>query len=193
MTSLHELSPADETRLQDFFATEAGEGSLDYMGAHGFITATCISPVAIPESEWIPELLGQDAIPEGVAELLSRWRKAIHSSLYHDEVLEMPCELAPEDEDLEAWCAGFMEGLFLREDDWYAIDEETVAELTMSILVFSGLVDDQEMMNLRRNRKIAAEMAKRIPDILSELYLLFHAPKEAPPVRSGKPPIQRKR
>lgn len=183
MSTTYDLSDEQLHRLQEYFESEASEESLDFVGAHGFITAIAISPETIPTEEWQQVLLGESEAPADIAALLSCWWKAIHSRLYHDDTPILPCTLDPEGDDLCNWCSGFLEALFLREDAWYATEEEAVAALTMPMLVFSGLVEDEEIRSIRRNRKIINDMAKRLPEILGELYLLFHAP--AQPITKG--------
>ena len=36
--------------------------------------------------------------------------------------------------------------------------------------------DDDELQHIRRDIKLCRELAQQIPDVLTEIYLLFHAP-----------------
>jgi uncharacterized protein len=76
------------------------------------------------------------------------------------------------------WSVGFVDALFLNEEnDWYDVDEEAVGMLTLPMMVFSGIdEDDAQMQSVRRNGDLMDEMASEIPENLTKLYLLYHAP-----------------
>ena len=96
----------------------------------------------------------------------------------------MLCQ-APEPEDgdpmnaLENWCAGFVDTFLEHEEAWLvaASSEEDVADLMVPMLTLSGLFDDEDFQKARNNEKLSARMADTIPDSLTDLYLLFHAPE----------------
>ena len=95
----------------------------------------------------------------------------------------MPCELTlitdNEESELEIWAQAFMEGVFMREDEWFgegSDKEEAIAELMLPIMVASNLFEEKEFTEIRKNRVISEQMANEIPEILVDLYLLFHAP-----------------
>ena len=49
----------------------------------------------------------------------------------------------------------------------------------LPIMIASDLFDeDKEMAAMRKDKKLSEEMARQIPDLLIDLYLLFHAPKK---------------
>src|SRR5690606_33465682 len=76
-------------------------------------------------------------------------------------------------------CVGFLEGVFLREEDWFRQDEETVSELLLPIMVGSGLFEDQpEFAEIAQDEEMVQDMLDHIPDVLTQLYLLFQAPEE---------------
>lgn len=182
--------PDQLERLQQFLdADELHDEALDYLAGHGYLTALSISPAEIPEQEWIFELFAEepkytDAAQKADIENTLRELKAlIERILASDEDLEPPCELTLGDEpdlsDLRSWCVGFLEGVFLREEDWFAADEETVSELLLPIMVGSGLFDDQpEFADIAKDEEMVQDMLDHIPDVLTQLYLLFQAPEE---------------
>lgn len=181
---LPEFTDADLDALRTLLDQEADEGALDLVATHGMLTAISISPTALPAEEWL-EALFDGPFPEvadaaAQRERLLRWQQVIAGTLAHGELLPLPCPLvaSPEgDTPLTDWCIGFMEGMFLREDDWYTKDEDYVADLTLPMVVISDLIDDPDMQSLRRDRKLLKEMSAQIPDVVSELYLFFHGEK----------------
>ena len=93
-------------------------------------------------------------------------------------MLELP---EPEDGDpmnaLENWCAGFVDTFLEHEEAWLqAADEDEVADLMVPMLTLSGLFEDEDFQKVRNDEKLSAKMAEAIPDSLTDLYLLFHAP-----------------
>ncbi|MDI3324399.1 UPF0149 family protein [Pontibacterium granulatum] len=188
-----ELSDAELDELEDFLYSDAvSEDSLDLVGVHGLFTACNISPKAVSEQEW-SELVFDGAPTwdseeqhDRIMEMLRRLYQMINSNLYSDQEIDLPCELTlipDEDEDMSGltwWAQAFMEGVFMNEEAWFNHqEEETVAELMLPIMVASELFDeDKEMAAMRGDKKLSEEMARQIPDLLIDLYLLFHAPKK---------------
>ena len=55
--------------------------------------------------------------------------------------------------------------------------EEQLIDLTLPIMVFSGIdEEDPQMESFRRNGQLMDELAEEIPDNLNELYLMYHTP-----------------
>ena len=179
-------------RLQQFLdADDLHDEALDYLAGHGYLTALCISPVEVPEDEWVAELFAEEPnyqdeqeqadIEETLVELKAR----IARELASDEDIELPCELSlgdePDESDLRSWCIGFMEGVFLREEDWFDNEEEAVSELLLPVMVGSGLFEDQpEFAEIARDQEMVEDMLAHIPEVLTQLFLLFHAPEDKP-------------
>lgn len=179
MHERHALPEATLHRLQDFLDSEANEHGLDFCGTHGFLCAVTVGP-ARDAAAWLDALF-EGVVPEGIAADLTAWQKAIHAMLYHEQTLELPCPLTysstPDGNELTDWCIGFMEGVFSDEARWYAEDEEAVAQLTLPMVAVSGLVEDPELDHMRRQPKLMMQLVRQIPEILSEIYLYFHAPR----------------
>ncbi len=177
MNPLDGLDETDISRLEHFFDDEADDDCLDFIGAHGFLSALAVEPSPPPSAVWLPVLLGESAPPKDVPPLLERWLTCMCQQRYHDDPLVLPCALDPQDEALANWCSGFMEVVFWHEDLWHDNAEAELVELTLPMLTFSGLIDDPELLRLRRDRRISRQMAERIPDVISEIYLFFHPVK----------------
>lgn len=181
-----------QARLRAFLdADDLYEEALDYVATHGYLTALSICPELVPEEEWIPELFGQEpdykdaAEQADITDALQQLKAQIARQLASDEEFEFPCVLdlgdEPADSDLRAWCIGFMEGVFLREDIWFEDDEEEVSELLLPVMVGSGLFDEQpDFAEIARDEELVASMLVQIPEILTTLFLLLQAPEEKP-------------
>ena len=180
------------SRLQAFLdADDLHEEALDYVAAHGYLTALCICPDQVPEREWIDALFAEpphyrsDIEREEVEITLQLLKAHIGRQLASDDEPEIPCELDlgddPDDSDLRGWCIGFMEGVFLREAVWFEDAEDEVSELLLPIMVASGLFDEQpEFAEIARDRQLVDTMVEQIPELLTALFLLCHAPEEKP-------------
>lgn len=180
------------TRLQAFLdADDLHEEALDYVAAHGYLTALCICPVDVPEREWIDALFAEpphyrdNAEREDIQNALVSLKAHIARQLASDEDMQLPCDLDlgddPDDSDLRGWCIGFMEGVFLREAVWFEGSEDEVSELLLPIMVGSGLFEEQqEFAEIARDEDLVASMVEQIPELLTALYLLCNAPDEKP-------------
>ena len=180
------------TRLQVFLdADELHDEALDYVAAHGYLTALSICAEDVPEREWIDALFAEephyssDAQREEIEATLIGLKAHIARQLASDEEFELPCDLdlgdEPDDSELRGWCIGFMEGVFLREAAWFENAEEEVSELLLPIMVVSGLFDDQpEFSDIAADAKLVDDMVEQIPELLTALFLLCNAPDEKP-------------
>ncbi len=170
----------DYDLLEAYLDGEENEHGLDFAATHGFLCATVVGPEL---KDWLNHLFdGQAAtVPAPVLEAVKNWQEAIRQTLANDELIELPFEIeeAEVESSLGDWSVGFVDALFLNEDnDWYDIDEEAIGMLTLPMMVFSGIdEDDPQMQSVRRNGDLMDEMAGEIPDNLTKLYLLFHAPE----------------
>ena len=180
------------SRLQAFLdADDLHEQALDYIAAHGYLTALAICPEPVAEREWIDALFAEpphyrsDIEREEVEITLQLLKAHIARQLASDDEPEIPCELdlgdEPDDSDLRGWCIGFMEGVFLREAVWFEDAEDEVSELLLPIMVASGLFDEQpEFAEIARDRQLVDTMVDQIPELLTALFLLCQAPEEKP-------------
>ncbi|MES2818007.1 MAG: YecA family protein [Pseudomonadota bacterium] len=180
------------SRLQAFLdADELHDEALDYVAAHGYLTALSICPEQAPEREWIDALFSEpphyrgDAEREEIEATLIHLKAHITRQLAADEDPELPCDLelgeVPDDSDIRGWCIGFMEGVFLREAAWFDDAEDEVSELLLPIMVGSGLFDEQpEFVEIAADHDLMQDMVAQIPELLTALFLLCNAPDEKP-------------
>lgn len=177
--------------LQSFLDQDTHEEMMTYIQAHGYITALCICPTLIPENEWLDILFGEnpqfnsDDQRQEIERALIGLKAQVLRSLSSEEEVNLPCNLDPgeelEDSEIHAWCIGFMEGVFLCEDIWFAKSEEEVSELLLPIMVGSKLFEEQpEFADVMDDQDLVADMLEHIPDAITALYLLCNAPEEKP-------------
>ena len=178
------LSNSDIEALEDIlFAEPWGEDALDFFGFHGAVCASVVGPAKLSVETVFRLVTGTDEIPDGgipeifrqcVMQLAGDMARALDMG----QALELP---EPEDDDpmnaLENWCAGFVDTFLEYEDEWLdAVSEEDTADLMVPMLTLSGLFDDEDFQNFRNSEQLSGQMADAIPDSLTDLYLLFHAP-----------------
>lgn len=190
------LTEADIDRLEDFIFSDAcSEDALDYLGIHGLLTALAISPARVPAEEWLDSIFdgtpgyANESEKTEIEGLLVQEFTSICAELNNEEAPELPCDLTLDDEDglLSNWSQGFMEGVFLRESEWFAEDETRVAELLLPIMMASELFEEQEFADMRNNAKLSQQLCEEIPELLTDLYLHFRVPDEKGSAKKGGP------
>ena len=181
-----------QIRLQAFLdADELHDEALDYIAAHGYLTALSICPELVPAEEWIEALFAEspsyrdEAEETDITAGLLQLKAQIERQLASDDDMVLPCELdlgdEPDDSDLRGWCVGFMEGIFLREEVWFEDAEDEVSELLLPIMVASGLFDEQpDFAEIAKDLDLVDSMVEQIPEVLTALFLLCQAPEEKP-------------
>lgn len=179
------LSNEEIEALEDIlFAEPWGEESVDYFGLHGVVCASVVGPAALSVAELFRLATGQEDvndadIPDVFRTLTGKLSRDLQQALDMGQALELP---EPEDGDpmnaLENWCAGFVDIFLEHEESWLeGTNEEDAAESLVPMLTLSGLFEDEEFQNARNDESLAQQMADAIPDALTDLYLLFHAPE----------------
>jgi len=180
------------SRLRTFLdSDELYEEALDYVAAHGYLTALAICPETVLEDEWMAELFAEPPVykdqaqQDDIESSLRQLKSHIERQLASDEEFVLPCDLdvgdEPEESELRGWCIGFMEGVFLREDIWFEEDEDEVSELLLPIMVVSGLFDEQpDFAEIAEDLDLLDSMAAQIPELLTTLFLICQAPEEKP-------------
>lgn len=177
------LSNPEIEALEDIlFAEPWGDEALDFFGLHGLVCASVVGPRAMSAEELFCLATGTDKVPaDGVPGDFTQAVEKLASELAHlldmGQTLELP---EPEDGDpmnaLENWCAGFVDAFLEHEDEWLEENEKETADLMVPMLALSSLFDDEDFQRVRQDEKLSQQMADAIPDSLTDLYLLFHAP-----------------
>ena len=182
------LTSDEISRLEEFLLSDqVSDEAFDYTGAHGFLTAANIGPDAIDISEALPEIcagdpgFASDIEAREVTALFEQLSNSISRELYSGESIQLPCDLKIDDRiefsELRGWCIGFMDGIHLREDLWFQLDEELVGGLVFPMAVISGLFDEEEIQAVGENPERVSQLAEKIPEALTALYLYFQDPQ----------------
>lgn len=167
--------------LMAYLDSDANEFGLDSVATHGFLTASIVGK---PLQNWQRVMFEGSEVPEEVIDALTEWQLELLNQLKSEEPIELPfadgsdeVDFSPES-DLSAWSVGFVDAMYAEEaEDWF-IDEDTeddVAMLTLPMVVFSGIdEDDETLAEIRDDEDMLAQMANRLESNITELFLLFH-------------------
>ena len=172
-----DISALEEILFDDLFA----EDSLDYFGIHGALSALAVGPCEMTSDDWIELAFGRPINASEVkaydlvADTLTRIFHNIRSELNQEEPIELPAETYEDREALTNWCAGFVEAFLANEEQWFEQKQELVAELLLPIMALSNLFDDEDFAEITANPKLMAQLSEQIPEVLTDLYLLFHS------------------
>ncbi|WP_297763495.1 YecA family protein [uncultured Alcanivorax sp.] len=171
-------NPSLKNTVRQYFQ-DLGEDAPTWTEIHGMLCALAVGPDT-DTVDYSEEL--EMPVPEEVTDALNRLRERLVTQLLGGDAINLPCLLDPYQEDdgqdLASWCAGFMTGVFVAEDNWYQDDEEQMAQLLLPFILISGVDDDEALDTLWENSQVVRQMALSIPEILEELYLVFHGPDQ---------------
>ncbi|KAA8732800.1 YecA family protein [Acinetobacter qingfengensis] len=174
------MAALDLDLLSDYLDGDQNEYGLDFAATHGFLCAIAVGP---QQQNWLSLLFDQNEqqVPVEIITQIKLWLADIQQTLSNEELIEFPFEIEEADVDssLGDWSVGFVDAMFTNEEAWFQDEiEETLVELTLPMMVFSGIDDeDPQMESFRRNGQLMDELAEEIPDNLTEIYLLYHAPE----------------
>lgn len=174
------MSALDLDLLSEYLDGDQNEYGLDFAATHGFLSAIAVGPKF---DRWLEELFdgNHKKIPVEIINQIKLWLNTLQQSLANEEGIEFPFEI--EEADVESslgdWSVGFVDAMFLNEEAWFTDEfEEQLVDLTLPIMVFSGVdEEDPQMESFRRNGQLMDELAEEIPDNLNELYLMYHTPE----------------
>ena len=120
-------------------------------------------------------------MPAEIITQIKLWLTSLQQNLANEEGIEFPFEI--EEADVESslgdWSVGFVDAMFLNEEARFTPEfEDQLVDLTLPIMVFSGVdEEDPQMESFRRNGQLMDELAEEIPENLNELYLMYHTPE----------------
>lgn len=189
MVDLNSIPALSDEELETlgFLLEEEAErqDSFDFFAMHGLLTALISGPLEFEiSSVWssaFEEKLGfSKAEKEQVESILLKLVNEIQAWLDSGQDFPIPADLTLVDEDeeppIESWAIGYMTAVLMQEEDWYANEEETVAQHLFPVMYASGLfMDEPEMADIDNDINLSDQMCKNIPAAVIELYLLLHA------------------
>ena len=173
------MTALDLDLLSEYLDGDQNEYGLDFAATHGFLCAIAVGPQFDP---WLNELFegNQKKVPAEIIAQIKAWLESIRQNLANEEGIEFPFEIeeAEVDSSLGDWSVGFVDAMFLNEEAWFTPEfEEQLVDLTLPMMVFSGIdEEDPQMESFRRNGQLMDEIAEEIPDNLNEIYLMYHTP-----------------
>lgn len=165
--------------LERYLDGEDNEYGLDFAATHGFLSAIAVGPEF---KTWFESLFDDQhkKIPSDITEQIKFWLADIRHNLSNEDGIEFPFEIEEADTEssLGDWSVGFVDAMFLNEEAWFTPEfEEQLVDLTLPMMVFSGVdEEDAQMESFRRNGQLMDELAEEIPTNLNELYLMYHTP-----------------
>lgn len=181
------MTTFDIDQLADWLDEDSrSEDCFDFHGLHGFLTALFLCGEELND-EWLNSAIGQSLhdLPEeeaiGFANGCVALFKQIGDELYSDSNLTVSFEptLDYEESDMQAWSQGFMEVVFELPEAWELKDEEQLAILLLPIETASGFfADEDDFKKLYKQPKLLKQMFDDIPELLTDIYLLFNVPSK---------------
>lgn len=165
------------------YREEMNPYGLDPVATHGFLTASIVGK---PLPDWLSVYFDghENDVSDDIKIALTAWRDEIYQILKDEEPVELPFDADDEqedfgeDSDVVAWCVGFIEAMYGDESvDWFddADTEEDVAELTLPMVILSGMDEDNEDLNMMRDDiDMMVQLANSLESNVTELFLLFH-------------------
>lgn len=193
MSELNDIPSLSEDELETLGVLLEEEAerqdSFDFFAIHGLLTALIAGPTefdidVVWELAFEEEMGFSNSEKDQVNTLLLKLAKEIQAWLDSGQDFPVPCDLSlisdEDDEEenipLEGWAMGFMAGVLLHEDQWYARQEERVAQHLFPIMYASGLfMDEPEMADIDEDAELSDQVCGNIPAAIIELYLLLHA------------------
>jgi uncharacterized protein len=174
------------SNLVQLMDQHAHEDALEAASVHGSLSFLAVAGQTRCSDDFVQRVWGDDLsdLPNSV---LTQWC-SYAEQLLGDLSSAMNDGLAPElpfnptldweDSEQQAWCVGFMLTLF----DWdepIPSDVDAWAEAMLPIEVGSGLfVDHPEFSSLYADAELLSSLLEQIPELLVDLFLLFHASTE---------------
>ncbi|TXR53596.1 YecA family protein [Reinekea thalattae] len=181
------MSTYDLDALADWLESDnRSEDCFDIHGLHGYLTALhlCGEPLS---DEWLNAAIDQPLtdLPEAEAAVFAQscveLSQTIAEELYSDDTISLTFEPSVDwqESDMQAWCQGFMEVVFELPEQWQHPNEEQLALLLLPIETASGFFEEEaDFQKLYQQPKLLQQMFSDIPEVLTDIYLLFNAPSK---------------
>jgi uncharacterized protein len=198
-------------RLEALLEDAAFDEAMRLDEAQGYLCAALAGPVAVPEDEWLLEILGSEA---GVASEAGREAAALLRCLAADIAIQLADDeplvlyLYPKSEeedapsDYEPWCLAYLHGVDTAVEDWFEdlADEEEIEwldERLFPLMVLTGEAEaaarehgeawpeGEELAGLQRDSE--EELARAV----SEIFMFWTAKRGHGTVRRSNGKVGR--
>jgi uncharacterized protein len=151
------LSPQELDRLEVLLGSDTFRGEAMPLDAlQGLFFAVASAPDLILPSHWLPVALGEGPEYESreqaqeALELVMRFYNQCVRAAKADDFTLLLYQREGGSDDLETWCAGYLDGVDLSAPAWHeAGDPDEVDELLFPFIVLAGELPDSEKRQFR--------------------------------------------
>ena len=187
----------------------------------GYLCAALSGPQAIPEDDWLADVLGSEDALESetgreAAQLLRAFAGALEAELAAGEPPVLLLYAKEDDEngpsDYLPWCQAYLAGVDAAEDDWFEFlgekegeedDEEQSEEISylderlFPLMVLTGEAEDaarehgEEWPEGEEREQIASECEDDLPQAVTDIYRFWLAKRGTGTLRRDEPKIGR--
>ena len=152
MSAPPRLAAADLDRLETLLSASHLQDSMTLDALQGLFCAVASAPAPIAQDQWLPAALGAHAFASPaeereVVDLLARFANDTARDISGEQGLDVITYPVDEgEEELAAWCDGYLVGVALADPDWYSAgDHETVEELLFPFMALSGRLKEHAL------------------------------------------------
>ncbi len=192
MNDVAVINESGLVRLDEFLGAEQRPQAcmvLDELD--GFLTALACGPEQVPESEWLPDVWGDEgagfastAEELEISHLIRGLLRSVEEELREGDRFE-PMWYETVDEEgndvvePEGWCAGFMRGTQLREARWEALFESEDEHMLVAPILALALYqlpeseDDPMLARLGQDEALRREFMEAIPGAVKQIHLYW--------------------
>jgi uncharacterized protein len=192
------ISPSELDRLETLLASATfRDAAMPLDALQGLFFAIASAPDLITPSRWLPVALGENPEYENGEQaqevldlVMGFYNQCVRAVAAEDFTLLV---YAREDggDDLETWCAGYLEGADLSVPGWYeAGDPDEVDELLFPFVVLAGELPEEERRQYKPGewRKLVNACDDAIGDAIVEVREYWKVLRNPPkPVRRESP------
>ena len=184
------LSPSELDRLETLLASATfRDDAMPLDALQGLFFAIASAPDLIPPSRWLPVALGEN--PEyanheqaqQALELVMRfYNQCVRAATAEDFTLLL-YRREDDSDDLETWCAGYLDGVDLSLPNWYeAGDPDEVDELLFPFIVLAGELPDKEKRQFKPAewRELVRSCEDTIGDAIVEIREYWNVLRNPP-------------
>jgi uncharacterized protein len=200
-----EFTDSDLDRLEAFLlAPERVDATLPPDAVQGLLCAVVSAPAPIAAATWMPAVLGADhqwaseAEAAEISDLLLRFHDDTARQLNAGEGFDFILYGDEDDNDMDLWCEGYLEGVELADPSWdEASDPADVDEMLFPFLALSGRLREAMLergepeMSIEDERRMLAEFREGLADDVIAIRSFWFEKGIPPTVRRAAPKVGR--